>query len=356
MKTPRLVALAVLAGTVLAAVLGLLTSGVQASVAPDRLPVAVAVPAGDPALGQIAQRVSTQGVSGQGGDQVAWRVTTPDEAARLLDDKAVYGVLELALTPDGLAPTVVVSGAVNPTGTQVAQQILTAAGQAVSAAAAEQFPDATARPVTVRTVHPASAAARAVPLAASQLLWIGCLVGCVLVVVLSERTGRPLGRGVRLVTTAAVPVGVVAGFVGLMALWDSSLRIDARLVGFLLLAAVAFAAVQGAVLRLLGLAGMAILAPLFLIAPAVAGQVPELLHPAYRVLLWSWTPFRFSTEGVRSLLLLDGLPPDVRTALWVLGAMAVAGVAVLLWPGRRGATDPDPAESQAAALTVPTAA
>jgi hypothetical protein len=87
-------------------------------------------------------------------------------------------------------------------------------------------------------------------------------------------------------------------------------------------------------------------------APAVAGQVPELLHPAYRTLLWSWSPFRFPTEAVRSLLLLDGVPPDVRTALWVLGAMAVAGLAVLLWPGRRTAAVPgDPAEA-AAALPV----
>ncbi len=343
MKTPVLVVAAVLAGTVLAAVLGLLTSGVQASVAPDRLPVAVAVPDGVPALGQVARRVSAQG-----GDQVAWRVTTPAEARELLDDKAVYGVLELALTQDGLAPTVVVSGAVNPSGTQAAQQLLTAAGQAVSAAAAEQLPNAAPQPVTVRTVHPASAAARVVPLAASQLLWIGCLVGSVLIVGIARRTGRPVAGGARLAVAFAVPVGVVGGFLGLMALWDSGLRMDARLVGFLLLTAFAFAAVQGAVMRLLGIAGMAILAPLFLIAPAVAGQVPELLHPAYRVLLWSWTPFRFSTEGVRSLLLLDSdttVAPDVRTAVWVLAAMAVAGLVVLLWPGRRVPvrSEPEPA-------------
>ncbi|HEY0640700.1 MAG TPA: ABC transporter permease [Pseudonocardiaceae bacterium] len=336
MTTPRpaaLVVLAVLAGTLVAGLLGLLTSGVQATVAPDRVPVALALPDDAPGpLRQVAERVTEQG-----GDQVAWHLVTPERAAALLADRDVYGVLAFELTPDGLAPTVTVSGAVNPSGTQVAQQLLTTAGQAASAAAAERLPGATARPATVITEHPASAAARAVPLAASQLLWIGCLVGSVLLVGLTHRTGRRFGVGVRIGTTLAVPVGVVGGLLALMALWDSGLRMDARLVGFLLLVALAFAAVQGAVLRLLGLAGMAVLVPLFLIAPAVAGQVPELLHPAYRTLLWSWTPFRFSTEGVRSLLLMDHVPPDVRTAIWVLAGLAVAGLAVLLWPSRRGA-------------------
>src|SRR5215216_1032568 len=100
-------------------------------------------------------------MAGQGGEQVSWRVTTPAEGRRLLDDKAVYGVLELA---PGAAPTVVLSGAVNPSGTVAAQQVLTAAAQAASAGANQ--------PAKVEIVHPASAAARTVPLAASALLWI----------------------------------------------------------------------------------------------------------------------------------------------------------------------------------------
>jgi hypothetical protein len=70
------------------------------------------------------------------------------------------------------------------------------------------------------------------------------------------------------------------------------------------------AAPQAGLLRVLGVGAMAILGPLYLVAPAVAGQVPELLNPAYRALLWSWTPFRFSAEGLRSFL--QGTPdaPD----------------------------------------------
>jgi hypothetical protein len=91
--------------------------------------------------------------------------------------------------------------------------------------------------------------------------------------------------------------------------------------------------------RLLSISAAAILGPMYLLAPAVAGTVPEMLDPAYRTLLWSWTPFRFSTEGLRSLLL--GVPdaPDVRTGVIVLASMAVVGLAVILLPDRRQAAE-----------------
>jgi hypothetical protein len=329
-----LVVLVLFASAIMAAVLGLLTSGVQATAEPRGLPVAIAVPEGVPALQQAAQRIT-----GQGGEQVSWRVTSPQEGRQLLEDKQVYGVLEFTQSAQGIAVNVVVSGAVNPSGTQVAQQVLTTAGQAVAVGLAQSNSNTPVQPVSVQVVHPASPAARAVPLAASSLLWIGCLVGSVLVVAVSHRAQRRAGGGLRLVTAVVSALGATGALLGLMWLWDPNLM-DAPLIGFLLLVAFAFAAVQGAVLRLLGLAGMVILAPLFLVAPAVAGTVPELLHPAYRTLLWSWTPFRFSTEGVRSLLLLDGMPGDVRLALMVLGAMAVVGVIVLLLPGRRQTSGP----------------
>jgi hypothetical protein len=92
-------------------------------------------------------------------------------------------------------------------------------------------------------------------------------------------------------------------------LW-TSLPLGWDVLGFVFLAATGFAALQAGLLRVLGVGAMAILGPLYLVAPAVAGQVPELLNPAYRALLWSWTPFRFSAEGLRSFL--QGTPdaPD----------------------------------------------
>jgi ABC-type multidrug transport system permease subunit len=125
---------------------------------------------------------------------------------------------------------------------------------------------------------------------------------------------------------------VIAGF---LKLWDSSLPLGWDVLGFVFLAATAFAALQAGLLRLLGVRAMAILGPLYLVAPAVAGQVPELLNPAYRALLWSWTPFRFFAEGLRSLLQGTPAAPDVATGIWVLAGMLVVGLVVVVWPGRR---------------------
>lgn len=320
--TRRPVAVAVLlglVGAVVATVLGFLTFGAQATSAPDRLPLAVAAP--EP-LRPVAEQLASHG-----GDAVEWRVTDPARARDLLADKEVYGILELS---QGSAVTIVVSGAVNPQGTQAAQQILTGVAQGL----AQRQPGAAAAPPRVETVHPASTAGRTAPLAASALLWIGGLVAGLAFGLLIVRQGMSVGPGARAALVASVSVLATAVVAGFLALWDSSLPLGWDVLGFLLLTAVAFAAVQGALLRLVRLRAAAVLGPLYLLAPAVAGTVPELLNPAYRALLWSWTPFRFSTEGLRSLLLGPPDAPDVRTGLVVLVGMAVVGLTVMLWPGR----------------------
>ncbi|NUT53200.1 MAG: ABC transporter permease, partial [Saccharothrix sp.] len=136
---------------------------------------------------------------------------------------------------------------------------------------------------------------------------------------------------------AASTVLGVAVVAGLFALWDSTLPLGWDVLGYLTLVGVAFALVQGALLRLFGIRAMAVLGPLYLIAPAVAGQVPELLDPAYRALLWSWTPFRFSVEGLRALL-HGGSPSPAQ--VWVFVALAAIGLAVVaLLPGQEGQPD-----------------
>jgi hypothetical protein len=308
---------AALVGALVAAVLGLLTFGAQATMNPDHIPLAIAAPDGPP-------RTAADRIASQGGEHVAWRVVSPDEGRALLEDKEVYGVLEL-----GQPINVMLSGAVNPGGTQVAQQVLTAAAQAISASVPG------AQPPQVITLHPASVAGRVAPLAGSALLWIAGLVAGLLFVLMKTRSGMTPRLGTRLtlpIGASALSVGVVAL---LLRLWDSSLPLGWDVLGYLFLAALAFTGVQGALLRMLGLRAAAVLAPLYLIAPAVAGQVPEMLHPFYRDVLWSWTPFRFAVEGIRSLLQGTGSAPDVRTGLIVLGSMAVVGMAVILLPGKR---------------------
>jgi hypothetical protein len=63
-------------------------------------------------------------------------------------------------------------------------------------------------------------------------------------------------------------------------IWDgTTIEWNWAAVWFMVLVGATFAALQGAVTRLLGLAGMPILGLLYLMAPAVSGQPPELLNP-----------------------------------------------------------------------------
>ncbi|MBB3661272.1 hypothetical protein LY15_001156 [Prauserella flava] len=315
------------AGALVAIVLGFLTFGAQVSAQPHRLPVAVAVP-GDapPPLHAAAERVAATG-----GEALEWRVVDPADGRALLVDQDVYGVLELGVGRDGLTITAVTSGTVNPAGTQIAGQAVATAGQRIAGALGET---AVSPPVRTETIHDTGPAGRTAPLGISALAWVGGLAGSALLAVQVRRGRLRPGTGARcahLALTGALLTGVLAGF---LALWNSSWDLGWPVLGFLALTATAFVAVQGALLRWLGLPAMAVLGPLYLLAPSVASQVPETLEPAYRVLLWSWTPLRFPAEGLRSLLAESPGTDQVIVAVWVLGAMLVVGVGALLWPRR----------------------
>lgn len=330
-KFGLLVVLTALIGGVAATVLGFLTFGAQATAGPQGVPVAVAAPPSGPlaqAAGQLTQQATMQ--SGA----LAWQVGTPQEARQLLEDKEVYGILELSGGQAGVSAKVVVSGAINPLGTQVAQQALTTAGSTLTATMA-QVTGTVAQPVQVETLHPTSVAGRAAPLGLTAVAWLGGLVAAAALTVLAMRKGAtpgPLARLGQVVLVGVFTTGVLYGFTYL---WDSSLDLGWQTIAFLALTASAFAAFQSGLLRLIGIRAMIILAPLYLIAPSVASQVPEMLHSAYRDWLWSWTPFRFSAEGMRSLLTGAHDAPDIMQGVWVLSGMLLVGLVLILWPRRR---------------------
>ncbi|WP_434440187.1 ABC transporter permease [Lentzea sp. E54] len=285
------------AGAVVAFLLGLLTFGVQATAHPHDVPLAVVAPP------PIAERVTAADSA-----EVDIRVVSAGEAGILLADKEVYGVLEI--TP-GQA-TIRLNPAVNPSGTQVAQQVLTGVAQGAGL------------PVTIET-RAVTAAERTAPLAVSALLWVGGMVAGLLFVVLK-------GRSLRWLSALTAAVLVAGSTTGLLAWWG--VTFNATALAFLLAVAVSFALLQAGLFKHLGLRAMGVLGLLYLMAPAVAGQVPELLAPAYKAVLWSWTPFRFSTEGLRSLM-YDG---SITTEWYVFGGIALVGI-VLLLAGKKAQPD-----------------
>ena len=324
---PIVAVIPALVGGVAATALALLTFGVQATVNPDHVPLAIGAedPATAPALAQL-----TQGVSAHGGDEISWQVVqSRADAVKLLDSKQVYGALLFTPSQSGLSASIVLSGAVNPQATAVAQPILLGIAQGVGAKA------------QIETIHPASAAGRTLPLAGTALLWLTALIASISALVLGPRLrgGAAIGRiGVLGVAAAAAVVGTGV-VIGLGWLWDSSLTIDWSVAGFLALSGLAFALLQAAALRWLGFEAVALLAPFYLMAPAVAGLPPELINPTYRALLWSWTPFRFTSEGIRSLLFLGGGAPDVPPAIVLMLAIALGG-AILVIARRKNPTVP----------------
>lgn len=333
LRPGAVVAMATLAGLLIAGLLAVLTFGAQATAKPDGLPVAVAVPSEGPAAPALAQ--AAQQVVGQAGEQLDVTVTSPEDARNLLEDKEIYGVLELSVGPSGPQAKVVTSGAVNPAGSQIALQALSRAGDALTSAIAQQQPGATVAPVQVEQVHEVSAAGRTAPLALSALAWVGCMVAGAALTVLSARSSRQVGALGRIGAGVGVSVLLTTLLAGFLWLWDSTLPVgDWRVLGVVLLATLAFTTLQGGLFHLLGIKAVAIIAPLYLIAPAVAGQVPEMLHPAYRDALWSWTPFRFPSESLRSLLAGTPDAPDVLLGVWVLAGMAVLGLLLLAIPRR----------------------
>lgn len=284
----RTVLVTAVAGAVVAFLLGLLTFGVQATVHPHDVPLAVVAPP------PIAERVARAGSA-----EVDIRVVSADEARNLLRDKEVYGVLEIA---PGQA-TIRLNPAVNPSGTQVAQQVLTGVAQGAGL------------PVKVEAVTP-TAAERTAPLAASALLWVGGMIAGLLFVVLK-------GTRLRWLSAVTAAVLVTCSTAGLLAWWG--VTFTAQALAFMLAVAVSFALLQAGLFKHLGIRAMGVLGILYLMAPAVAGQVPELLNPVYKAVLWSWTPFRFSAEGLRSLM-YDG---SISTEWWVFGGIALIGLVLL---------------------------
>ncbi|WP_229693143.1 ABC transporter permease [Lentzea pudingi] len=284
----RTVLVTAVAGAVVAFLLGLLTFGVQATVHPHDVPLAVVAPP------PIAERVARAD-----SPEVDIRVVRADEARNLLHDKEVYGVLEIV---PGQA-TIRLNPAINPSGTQVAQQVLTGVAQGAGL------------PVEIEATTP-TAAERTAPLAASALLWVGGMIAGLLFVVLKGRNLRWLSA----LTTAVLVTGSTAG---LLAWWGVTL--NAQALAFMLAVAASFALLQAGLFQHLGIRAMGVLGVLYLMAPAVAGQVPELLNPAYKAVLWSWTPFRFSAEGLRSLM----YDSAISTEWWVFGGIALVGLVLL---------------------------
>lgn len=97
--------------------------------------------------------------------------------------------------------------------------------------------------------------------------------------------------------------------------------------GFLVFASGMFFLMQGALLNWLGLGGMPILVLLFFFSNPVLALAPEMLPDVTKTWLYSWTPFRFSVEGLRSIFFYGG--HGLGGYQYVLGMIGLVCFAVM---------------------------
>ncbi|TDD13759.1 hypothetical protein [Nonomuraea diastatica] len=319
-RRPRPVALDVAAGAIAAlaaAIVAILTFGVQATVAPHEVPLGVVASGSAP--GASTEHLVDQ-LAAASGEAVSWRRLGEEEANDALVTGGIMGFLTLSIDPGGgVEAKVTTGGTAHPNATAAAEQMLRQAATAIM----------TAAPPVATVLHPVSAAGRVIPLALVSVLWIAGMVGTVVARLLRRRAGIDASEsGIAMV----IAFGLIAPAVmfATVGSWESGIAWTAEAIALIFLIAMAFSALHGALARLLGWASLPLISLIYLIGAPMATQPPELLAPAYRVLAWSWSPLRITVDQLRALL----FAPQQSSALAVvvLGVFLLTGLLIMLLP------------------------
>ena len=284
---------------------------------PRDIPIAVVAPAGAPA-GTAAKTVAQ--LNALPGHPLKARASADASAARtLLDNRTVYGVLQLAATgPDHLLVT-------------------SAAGAAVSTALetiTTQVDQSQNRTVTVTDAIPAGRG-DARGLSAFYLV-VGWVVGGYLVSAILGIAGgaRPTNRNravIRLGTLAAY--AIVSGFGGALIAETILSALSGHFLvlwffGALLVFAVG--AFTMALQVLTGIIGIGIAIALFVILgnPSAGGAYPSVLLPPFWAAIGRWLPPGAGTDAVRSIVYFP--KASLAQPVWTLAAYALVGLVVTI--------------------------
>ncbi|MEC0111130.1 DUF3533 domain-containing protein [Paenibacillus taichungensis] len=268
------------------------------------------------------------------------------------------GLLSLA-TPSPIHPNVkiIANEGMNSQASLVVRQTMRQAMQMISeellqllleqiGQQTEQIPvdSATAlmRPVTVQedVVHPPGVnnASGNAPGLLTQIMWIGSLVTGIVLFLASQKA---VAAGSRRWTVSALQaivglatVGIASGFTVWMALsWYGMELANARETWFFLwLAGSAFFLLQSSLLNWIGFPAMPLLVLLMFFSMPLLNMAPEFLSQTTRDWIYSWTPLRFTAEGLREVMYFGGLDA-VGSNAFVLWGVAVGFLVLLLASG-----------------------
>lgn len=302
---------------------------------------------------------------------VKWKLfDSEEEAKQQLDDAQVYGVLMLPIDlsegvlslassePKPATVQILVNEGMNTQASASVKQLLNQVMKNSSVGISKQviqmveqqsemLPISTAEallnPIFIKeeVVHPVgnNNASGTAPNMLIQIMWMGSLVASVFLFLASKKT-KELGASRWSTTLLQVAMGwIIVIAASAFLVWmaascygmELQSAIDVWL--FLCLAGTAFFFLQSALLNLMGIAAMGLLVLLLFFSMPVIGMAPEFLPETTRNLLYSWTPFRFAAEGMRSVMYFDGGTTGAVQSFTVLGWLGAISLAVMTLAG-----------------------
>lgn len=299
---------------------------------------------------------------------VVWQVVGSEAEVRAgLEEQQYYGALVLPANlssgmlslaspaPKPATVKIIVNEGMNTQASAAVKQILGTVMKGVSlelstqmmgmaGQQSEQIPLAAAQallsPINVveETVHAAGAnnASGNAPGMLTQILWIGSLVtGLVLFMMTQQAVAKGARRWSVILSQTVVGLLVIAAVSGFLVWMASSWygmelahAVDTWL--FLWLAGSAFFLLQSSLLNWIGFPAMGILVLLMFFSMPVLNMAPEFLSQATQDWLYSWTPLKFVSAGLREVMYFGGIDAGSSNVavLWgIAGAFLVAVLA-----------------------------
>ncbi len=168
-----------------------------------------------------------------------------------------------------------------------------------------------------------------VPLLFTVLLWLGSLVGSLSIWLMLHNKDQLASRFVGTQLLSGVLLAVIQTFFALaVAGWLMGMELVnyGYLIMFLFITAIVFFLIQSSVLNWLGFKGWPLLILIWLFGLPVVSLPPEFLSGFYKSGIYSWIPYRFSVEGLSSIMFFDA--NGNMSAM--LAIMALIGAAFLV--------------------------
>ncbi len=179
----------------------------------------------------------------------------------------------------------------------------------------------------VEKVNPVGGQARGqLPLIFTVLLLLGSLIGSLLIWLMLHSKDQLAARFVGTQLLSGVFLAVIQAFSTMAVVgWLMGMELVnyGYLIMFLMITAFVFFLIQSSVLNWLGFKGWPLLILIWLFGLPVVSLPPEFLSDFYKSAIYSWIPFRFSVEGLSSILFFDagGNLSSMLAVLAVIGAV-----------------------------------